>query len=159
LLTFLAVEAWADAPKTTFKWRQAMTLLKIEGKTSKIADHSIGSAHIAGMAFFEDGKMAMVESVVAFDYLRGVGGHSGYMNYTFDNGVTFTLRFSGKNAQQQKGNISTEDTGEVEVVRASGPLAQIPGFDKATGSMEGKRFNFPNSAVVGYQDITLKLAP
>lgn len=153
----LALEGFADAPSKPMKWRQSLTLLKIDAGTGK-SDHTMGSAQMAGMAFFEDGRMAMVESVVSFDYVKGTGRHQGFMSYVFDNGGSFVLRFSVENTQQ-RGNISTEGKGEVEVLRASGPLAQIPGFAKATGTLEGKRFNFPQSNVVGYQDIELKLNP
>jgi len=48
------------------------------------------------MAFFEDGRMAMVESVVSFDYLKGSGRHQGFMSYVFDNGGLRSVTTDGE---------------------------------------------------------------
>ena len=56
---------------------------------------SVGAGHYAGVAVFEDGRLAEKQFVLSMDNRGAEGSYNGYATYTFQNGDALTLKFTG----------------------------------------------------------------
>jgi len=56
---------------------------------------SVGAGHYAGVAVFEDGRLADKQFVLNMDNRGAEGSYSGYATYTFQNGDALTMKFTG----------------------------------------------------------------
>jgi hypothetical protein len=83
--------------------------------------HGVGSTQAFGVAFFEDGRIAEKNFVVASDNGPDAGSFIGYSRYTFDNGDSLSLRFEGGWSADGVG-------GDYEVMAGTG------GYEGATGT-------------------------
>ena len=60
-----------------------------------VEGRSIGGGQYAGIAVFEDGRLADKQFVLNMDSGGTEGNYSGYATYTFQNGDALTLKFTG----------------------------------------------------------------
>ena len=70
----------------------------LDVKTEKIAEiegTAVSMGRYAGTAIFEDGRIANKEFTFSFDFNKGSGPFFGYSTYTFTDGSSLTMRFSG----------------------------------------------------------------
>lgn len=60
-----------------------------------VEGRSVGAGQYAGIAVFEDGRLADKQFVLNMDDRGAEGSYGGYSTYTFQNGDTLTLKFTG----------------------------------------------------------------
>ena len=65
-----------------------MEVANVEGRT-------VSAGQYVGVAVFEDGRIAYKDFVLMIDGGKEEGSYSGYSTYTFQNGDSLTLRFTG----------------------------------------------------------------
>ena len=73
-----------------------MEVVNVEGRT-------VGAGQYAGVALFEDGRIAYKDFVNIADGDKNEGSYSGYSTYTFRNGDSLTLKFTGEWGQKRNG--------------------------------------------------------
>lgn len=95
-----------------------MQVANVEGRTVSAGDY-------AGVAVFEDGRIAYKEFVLMMDAAKAEGSYSGYSTYTFQNGDSLTLKFTG-------GWDEKRDGGDYEVLLGVGAFKGASG----TGSFD-----------------------
>jgi hypothetical protein len=110
------------AEEETLKFR--LVTMPVEANffdASNVEGHSVGGGHYAGVAYFEDDRVAHKDYVVSIDSAGAEGSYSGYSTYTFQNGDSLTLRFTGGWGADRNG-------GDYEVLSGTGA------YEGATGS-------------------------
>lgn len=60
-----------------------------------VEGRSVGAGQYAGIAIFEDGRLADKQFVLNMDNGGAEGNYNGYATYTFQNGDALTLKFTG----------------------------------------------------------------
>ncbi len=96
---------------------------KISGTVMPVANvegRSLSAGEYAGVAVFEDGRIAYKNYVIMMDIGKEEGSYSGYSTYTFQNGDSLTLKFIGGWGGERNG-------GDYEVLSGTGA------FEGATG--------------------------
>ncbi|MEE9590039.1 MAG: hypothetical protein V3V97_18695 [Hyphomicrobiaceae bacterium] len=122
------------AEEQTLKFRLVTT--KISGSFMDVANvkgRSVGAGEYAGVAIFEDGRIAYKNFVLMMDSTDEKGSYSGYSTYTFQNGDALTLKFTG-------GWSSEGDGGDYEVLSGTGAFKGASGtgrFDAMKEPWEG----------------------
>ena len=110
------------AEEETLKFRLIITT--ISGNffdAPDIEGQSVGTFQKAGVAVFEDGRLAFKQFVVSIDNRGAEGNYAGYSTYTFQKGDSLTLKFTGE--WGPKG-----DGGDYEVLSGTGD------YEGATGT-------------------------
>lgn len=95
-------------------------------QAANVEGHGVGAGQYVGVAVFEDGRIAFKDFVSASDG-GAAGTYSGYSTYTFQNGDSLTLRFTG-------GWGPDGDGGDYEVLSGTGAFEGAAGtgrFDLA----------------------------
>ena len=93
----------------------------------------MGSGPAAGVAVFEDGRIAYKDFVVFTDGTAEEGEWRGYSTYTFENGDLLTLKFTG-------GWSASGSGGDYEVLSGTGAFEGATGtgrFDGVQTAWEG----------------------
>jgi hypothetical protein len=86
-----------------------------------VEGRSVGGGQYAGIAVFDDGRLADKQFVLLMDNGGAEGSYSGYATYTFQNGDALTLRFTG-------GWDPDGQSGDYEVLSGTGA------YEGATGT-------------------------
>lgn len=97
---------------------------KISGAVVPVVNvegRSLSAGHYAGVAVFEDGRIAYKDFAIMMDNGNKEGSYSGYSTYTFQNGDSLTLKFTGGWGGERNG-------GDYEVLSGTGA------FEGASGS-------------------------
>ena len=91
-------------------------------EASSIAGRRVGAAKYAGVAIFDDGRLADKEYVLNMDNRGAEGSYSGYSTYTFENGDSLSLSFTGGWGSGRSGGDYTvlSGTGDYEGATGSG---------------------------------------
>lgn len=122
---------------------------KISGSVMEVPNvegRSVAAGKHAGVAVFEDGRIAYKNYVVMIDAGKTEGSYSGYSTYTFQNGDSLTLKFTGGWGGQRSG-------GDYEVLSGTGA------FENATGTGRFDALEEPWEGANLYQgSFTLTLA-
>lgn len=123
----------AAAEEETLKFRLVTRM--ISGTfldASNVEGQSVGAAKYAGVAVFEDGRLANKEFVLSMDNRGAEGTYTGYSTYTFENEDSLTLSFVG-------GWNADGDGGDYEVISGTGAYEGATGagrFDGVENSWE-----------------------
>jgi len=89
-------------------------------EAANVEGRSVGAGQYVGVAVFEDGRIAYKDFVMMMDAGRKDGSYSGYSTYTFQNGDSLTLKFTGGWDQKRAG-------GDYEVLSGSGAFKGASG--------------------------------
>ena len=111
-----------------------------------VTGHAVGAIKAAGVAVFEDGRIAFKDFVYSMNSGGKEGSYSGYSVYTFMNGDSLTLKFDG-------GWSSEGNGGDYEVVSGTGAFQGATG----TGRFDAKKDPW-ESATLWDGSMTVKLA-
>lgn len=85
----------AVAAEETLKFRLITRIISSNFIDTPVEGRRVGSMQSAGVAVFEDGRLADKQFALIMDNGGAVGTYSGYSIYTFQNGDTLTLKFTG----------------------------------------------------------------
>ena len=130
-LTGLGIEAQAE----TMTCRTAGVLMKFESMPVAEVGHALVMGEREGLAFFENGEIAVFKSQNTSDSTIGGGFKSdGYMFFRFDDGSSIVTTFSQQATPEPGGKYSSKMMGEI--------LKGTGRFDAIKGSltMTSKRF-------------------
>ena len=122
------------AEEQTLNFRLVTT--KISGSVMQVANvegRTVSAGKYAGVAMFEDGRIAYKDYVVMIDAGQKVGSYTGYSTYTFQDGDSLTLKFTGGWGQERNG-------GDYEVLSGTGVFKDATGtgrFDALKEPWEG----------------------
>jgi hypothetical protein len=112
----------AVADEQTLRFRMVVSFTNVSfAENPGVAGHSVGAGRAVGIAVLEDGRIAFKDFVVAVDGTEEKSTYSGYSTYTFQNGDSLNLRFTG--GWSPEGNI-----GDYQVLGGTGA------FEGATGT-------------------------
>jgi hypothetical protein len=95
VVAFLAAGPVA-AEQQTLKFR--LVTKQVSGDALQVANvegRSVGAGRYVGVAVFEDGRIAYKDFVAMNDGDANQGTYSGYSTYTFQDGDSLTLKFTG----------------------------------------------------------------
>lgn len=109
------------AEEQTLKFR--LVTKKISGPNIEVANvegRTVGAGQYAGVAVFEDGRIAYKDFVNIVDGVAKEGSYSGYSTYTFQNGDSLTLKFTGGWGQKRNG-------GDYKVLSGTGAFKDASG--------------------------------
>ena len=121
VLTVILPIGSTAAEEETLKFRLITRLVNGTFVDAPVEGHSVGAGQYAGVAVFEDGRLADKQFVLNMDDRGAEGSYSGYSTYTFLNGDTLTLKFTGGWGPDRNG-------GDYEVVSGTGA------YEGATGT-------------------------
>ena len=108
-----------------------------------VEGRSVGGGQYAGIAIFEDGRLADKQFVLNMDNGGAQGSYNGYATYTFQNGDALTLKFTGGWGPDGEG-------GDYEVLSGTGA------YKGATGTGRFDAVKDPWKKATLY-DLTLKV--
>ena len=134
MIAACVVAGSAAAEEQTLKFR--LVTKKVSGPVMQVANvegRSVGAGEYVGVAVFEDGRIAYKDYVAMVDAGKGEGSYSGYSTYTFQNGDSITLKFSGGWNKDGSG-------GDYEVLSGTGAYKDASGtgrFDALKEPWEG----------------------
>ncbi len=97
--------------------------------------HLVGSGENAGLAFFENGDVAIHSTKFTIDYTNGSSPHQFYSILTFEDGSMFVTKGQGTTTADQEKKVASFK-GAFSFIRGSGRFAGIQG----EGAYTGKRF-------------------
>ncbi len=120
----------------TLKWKQGLRIAKVESTpVGNMPGRVVGTGESKGVAFFENGEVAVTVNMFTFFYTDGSGPAVSFGLYIFEDGSTFVINFPVvSTANQQKRTTVFE--GDFSFIYGSGRFAGI----KGNGSASGKRF-------------------
>lgn len=96
ILAWLFIAGSALAAEETLKFRLITTVVDVTSLPAPYTeDRSAAAMSAAGVAVFEDGRVAFKEYVFSMDNRGAEGNYTGYSTYTFENGDQLNLSFSG----------------------------------------------------------------
>lgn len=88
-LSAIAADKTLDFRLITKRLEGTQTVAKnVEGQSS-------GLFKIFGVAYFSTGQIAVKEFVHSQDFIKGSGPFSGYSTYTFEDGASLTVKYTG----------------------------------------------------------------
>jgi hypothetical protein len=114
------------AGEQTLKFR--LVTKQLSGSFMEVANvegRSVGAGDYVGVAVFDDGRIAYKNFVAMVDGTDQEGSYRGYSTYTFEDGDSLTLKFTGGWGPQG-------DAGDYEVLSGTGVFADA----KGTGHFE-----------------------
>ena len=124
LLTTTSIGAQA---KTTVHYKEVH--YEFTGDYSPVGDladgHFFGSWTRKGLSLFETGEVAAYSAIGYFDAIKGSGVISGYDTTTFEDGSSWSTRFTGQFSVGAKGLWVIPHKGEF--IRGTGRFAGIQG--------------------------------
>jgi hypothetical protein len=130
---FIAAGSVAAAEQT-LEFR--LVTKRLGGSSMEVANvegRSVGAGEYAGVAVFDDGRIAYKNFVEVSDGTDEEGSYSGYSTYTFQNGDSLTLKFTG-------GWGLEGDAGDYEILSGTGAFAEATGtghFEAADEPWDG----------------------
>ncbi len=131
----LALSA-ANAGGAELKWRQSQHIVKVDViQVGDVPGHLVGAGENAGLAFFENGDVAIHSTKFTIDYTNGSGLHQCYVVVTFEDGSVFVTKGQGTTTADQEKKVASFK-GAFSFIRGSGRFAGIQG----EGAYTGKRF-------------------
>jgi hypothetical protein len=122
------------AEQQTLKFR--LVTKQVSGDTLQVANvegRSVGAGRYVGVAVFEDGRIAYKDFVAMNDGDANQGTYIGYSTYTFQDGDSLTLKFTG-------GWGADGDRGDYVVLSGTGAFKGASGtghFEAAKEPWEG----------------------
>ena len=134
MIVACAAAASVSAEEQTLEFR--LVTKQVSGSVMEVPNvegRSIAAGRHAGVAVFEDGRIAYKDYVVMIDAGQSDGSYNGYSTYTFQNGDSLTLRFTGGWDKQRNG-------GDYEVLSGTGVFENASGtgrFDALEEPWEG----------------------
>lgn len=124
-LAALTLAAPAGAEEQVLKFRLVVQPLGAASALPEIGGHKLHAAEHMGVAVFEDGRIAHKQFVDVSDDTTDSGTYRGYSTYTFQNGDSLTLSYTG-------GWDASGGTGVYELISGTGQFANASG----TGSFK-----------------------
>ena len=110
-----------EAREQTMKFRLVTTPVSSSfDDVPNTEGHKMGVAKYVGVAVFEDGRIAFKDFVLTMERVGKEGNYIGYSTYTFQNGDSLNLKFTG--AYSPKGN-----GGDYEVLSGTGAFEGASG--------------------------------
>jgi len=120
----------------TLKWRQGLRIAKVESTpVGNMPGRVVGTGESKGVAFFENGEVAITVNMFTFFYTDGSGPAVSFGLYTFEDGSTFVINFPLVSTANQH-ERTTVFEGDFSFIYGSGRFAGI----KGSGTASGKRF-------------------
>ena len=101
-----------------------------------VEGRSVGAGQYAGVAVFEDGRIANKEFVLSMDNKGAEGVYSGYSTYTFENGDSLTMSFTG-------GWNADRNGGDYQILSGTGAYEGATG----TGSFDAVKNSWENASL------------
>jgi hypothetical protein len=124
-LMFFANADPAAAEEQTLRFKLLTQQVGVPSALSEIGGHTVSVGQYMGVAMFEDGRIAHKTFVNMEDDTAEAGSFKGYSTYTFEDGDTLTLGYTG-------GWNADGATGTYEVISGTGQFAGATG----TGSLK-----------------------
>jgi hypothetical protein len=146
VLAVLTYSMPATAEEQTLKGRLVVT--QPTGTSTALPSyggHTFNANKYSGVAVFEDGRVAYKQYIESSDDTEAGGDFKGYSIYTFQNGDSLTMSYTGG----WKGNGFT---GEYKVLSGTGAYAGASG----TGAFKSVDEPWQDASMA---DVTLKLTP
>jgi len=126
----------STAQAETLKWRQGLSVTKRESTpVGNMPSLVVGTGESRGVAFFENGEVAVTLNKFIFFYSNGSGPAESFGIFTFEDGSTFVINFPVIATANER-DKTTVFKGEFTFIYGSGRFAGI----KGSGSVSGKRF-------------------
>jgi hypothetical protein len=123
-----AGSAWGGAQN--LKYRLVVVDLSITDlEAANVPGRSIGVAKSTGIAVFEDGRIAKKDFVRWYDGTEASGDVTGYSTYTFENGDSLNLKFTGGWTPEGEG-------GDYVVLSGTGAFEGATGTGRFDGVQE-----------------------
>ena len=96
LIAGLVGPGLASAEPLELKFRLVVKTYGMEvTELASLPGHTIGSGPAAGVAVFDDGRIAYKDFVITTNGTADTGDYQGYSTYTFENGDSITAKFTG----------------------------------------------------------------
>jgi hypothetical protein len=124
-LIFVANADPAAAEEQTLRFKLLTQQVGVPSALPEIGGHTVTVGQYMGVAMFEDGRIAHKTFVDVSDDTAEAGSFKGYSTYTFEDGDTLTLSYSG-------GWNADGATGTYDVISGTGQFAGATG----TGSIK-----------------------
>ncbi len=121
-----AIGAAPAAEQQTLRFKLVVQPVGEPTALPEIGGHTLTAAKYAGVAVFEDGRIAYKRFVEVDDDEANSGAFKGYSTYTFENGDSLTLSYTG-------GWDGQGMTGDYQLISGTGQYAGATG----TGSFKG----------------------
>jgi hypothetical protein len=126
----------AGAEEQTMKFRLVTTQISSSFDDVPNAEgRSVGVAKYVGVAVFEDGRIAYKDFVLIMDKAGKEGSYNGYSTYTFQNGDSLNLKFTGAFSPNGNG-------GDYEVLSGTGVFEGASGRGRFDGAKDPWRNAF-----------------
>ena len=132
-----------EAEDEVLKFRLVVRNIETAAFDAPVDGHSVISARSAGVAVFDDGRIANKEFVGIVDNAGATGTWSGYSIYTFLSGDSIKLKYAG--AWGADGNA-----GDYEILSGTGAYEGVSG----TGRLVGAKNPWENANLF---DVTLNI--
>jgi hypothetical protein len=146
LFFFFAHPAPATAAEQTLQFKLVVQQVGVPSELPEIGGHKFSVGEYMGVATFEDGRIAHKRFVEVSDDTAEAGSFNGYSTYTFENGDTLTLSYTG-------GWDSNGFHGDYKVISGTGE------FEGATGTGSFKSLDEPwDDAAMADVSLNLTLA-
>jgi hypothetical protein len=100
-----------------------------EMQLASVPDRSLAAHEAVGVAFFEDGRVAFKQFVISTAGGAEDGSYIGLSTYTFENGDSLTLKFTGGWTPEGQG-------GDYEVLSGTGAFEGATGTGRFDGLAE-----------------------
>jgi hypothetical protein len=94
---FFAVPVAAIAGGQTLEFKLVTRAVDAKSvQAPNIEGRTLTAGNFFGVAYFNDGRVAVKDFIGAADLLKGKGSFNGYSTYTFEDGATLTLSYVAK---------------------------------------------------------------
>jgi hypothetical protein len=145
-LSFLAHTATVQAEEQILKFKLVVQHIGTPSELPEIGGHKVSAGEHMGVATFEDGRIAYKRFVSVSDGMTDAGTYKGYSTYTFQDGDSLTLSYTG-------GWDANSDRGDYQLISGTGK------FKGATGTGSFKAVDEPwNEANMYEGELRLTLA-
>jgi len=130
----------AAAEEQTLRFRMVVAPTEVVySEIANVPGHSVGAGEAVGIAVFEDGRIAFKNFVISTDGSSDAGSYRGYSTYTFQNGDSLNLKFTGGwTAEGEKGDYEVlSGTGAFEGATGTGHFESIDEAWEGANLLEG----------------------
>jgi hypothetical protein len=142
-LIFFTYIAPAAAEEQTLRFKLVTQQVGVPSALPEVGGHKVSVGQYMGVATFEDGRIAHKRFVNIDDDTAEAGSFKGYSTYTFEDGDSLTLSYTG-------GWNASGATGKYQVISGTGKFAGATG----TGSLKAEDEPWDEAMLF---DVTLNL--